>query len=80
MSIQYKKTVALIEGICTIEDAEPLLDWILTNPKGKINLKQCEHLHTAILQVLMALKPDISVWPEEGSPAFWLVPVLDKLR
>lgn len=80
MSIEYKKTVAIMEGECTVEDAEVLLEWVLLNPKGKINLKQCEHMHTAVLQVLMAVKPSVSVWPNNDSPAFWLSTVLDHLN
>lgn len=80
MSIEYKKTVAIIEGDCSVEDAETLLEWILVNPKGKINLKQCEQMHTAVLQVLMAIKPSVSVWPDTHSPAFWLSTVLNNVN
>jgi len=80
MSIEYKKTVAIIEGECSVEEAEALLEWILLTPKGKINLKQCEHMHTAVLQVLMALTPSVSVWPDTDSPAFWLSTVLNKVN
>lgn len=80
MSIEYKKTVAIMEGECAVEDAEVLLEWILLNPKGKINLKQCEHMHTAVLQVLMAVNPSVSVWPDKDSPACWLSTVLGHLN
>ncbi|MDQ7073257.1 MAG: hypothetical protein Q9N32_07080 [Gammaproteobacteria bacterium] len=47
MPIEFKKTVAVCSDICTIEEAETLLGWLLDNPKGKINLKSCEQLHTS---------------------------------
>jgi len=65
MPIDFKKTVAVCSDECTIEDAETLLEWLLDNPKGKINLKQCELLHTAVIQVLMAVRPSISAQPEQ---------------
>ncbi len=67
MAIIFKKTVAMLEDICTIEEAETLLEWLLDNPKGKVNFKQCEHIHTAILQVLMVIKPMISSYPENNN-------------
>jgi len=63
MPMELKKTVVVCTDICNIEDAETLLGWLLDNPKGKINLKQCERLHTAIFQVLIAVKPTLSVLP-----------------
>ena len=76
MSINYKKTVAVLTGHCEIEEAETLLSWLLENPKGKLNLKQCSHPHTAVLQVIMALQPMISAWPEDKEITAWLQPLL----
>ncbi|MFT5716807.1 MAG: hypothetical protein ACI9T7_000985 [Oleiphilaceae bacterium] len=67
MPIKFKKTVAVCENLCTIEEAENLLAWLLDTPKGKVNLKKCTGLHTAIYQVLMALNPPISALPEQES-------------
>lgn len=64
MPILLKKTVAVMDGICNIEEAENLLEWLLEHPNGKINLKNCEHMHTSILQVIMASGASISAAPE----------------
>ena len=77
MPINYKKTVALLEGHCEIDEAEALLEWLLENPKGKLNLKSLEHPHTALLQVMMAIKPMISSWPEDQQILSWIEPLLD---
>ena len=77
MPITYKKTIALLEGHCEIEEAETLFAWLLEHPKGKVNLKQVEHIHAAILQVLMALKPSVSAWPVDENVEFWLVPAFN---
>jgi len=78
MPITYKKTVALLEGHCPVEEAETLLEWLLDNPKGKVNLKALAHPHTAVLQVLMAVRPAVSAWPEDESVAAWLRPLLEE--
>ncbi|WP_025322986.1 hypothetical protein [Deferrisoma camini] len=72
MPITFKKTVAVLEGVCAVEDAEGLLAWLQSHPRGKVNLKRVEHLHTAVLQVLMAASPAISAWPEDPDLAQWL--------
>ena len=67
MPIKFKKTVAICEGSCTIEEAESLLSWLLDTPKAKINLKKCTDMHTAIYQVMMVFKPVVSALPERES-------------
>ncbi len=76
MPINYKKTVAVVDGNCEIEEAETLLEWLLENPKGKLNLKQLGHPHAAVLQVMIALQPAISAWPEDEAISVWLRPLL----
>ncbi len=72
MPVTLKKTVANLEGACVIEEVEELLGWLADNPRGKVNLARCEHLHAAHLQVLMALRPRISRMPEDPDLAAWV--------
>ena len=72
MAIEYKKSLAVFTDFVGVEEAENLLQWLLKNPKGKINLAACEHIHAANLQVLMAVKPQISVWPADEDLTHWL--------
>ena len=72
MAIEYKKSLAVFTEFVGVEEAENLLQWLLKNPKGKINLATCEHIHAANLQVLMAVKPQISVWPADEDLTHWL--------
>lgn len=74
MAISYKKTVAVLSGHCAVEEAEGLLSWLLDNPRGRINLRHCEHLHTAVLQVLLACRPALTAPPD--SPALAWLPAL----
>jgi hypothetical protein len=66
MPIELKKTVAHCKDVCAIEEAETLLGWLLDKPKAKVNLKQMQHMHTAVLQVLIANKVTISSWPDDA--------------
>ena len=44
----------LLEGACPIEDAEPLLQLLLADPRAAVDWRGCETAHTAVLQVLLA--------------------------
>ena len=72
MSIEYMKKAVRLTGFVSVEEAEGLLEWLQANPKGKVDLAACSHLHAANLQVLMAAKPNIAAWPENADLALWL--------
>lgn len=65
MPITYKTNVAVLEGVCGIEEGDALLQWFIDHPKGKLNLKQVTHIHTALLQILLCHQPVVSVAPED---------------
>jgi hypothetical protein len=60
------KTGGVIElsGRCGIEDAEALQRHLLTAPGATVEWRGCEHLHSAVIQVLLVGKPRL-----RGSPA-----------
>lgn len=64
MPITIKKKVALFDGLCTVEEAELLLSWLLETKGAQINLRDLSHMHTSIVQVLMYFKPRVSVAPQ----------------
>ncbi len=72
MAIEYKKSVATFSEFISVEEAEALLEWLLKNPKGKVNFAECTHIHASSLQVLMALKPTIVAEPKDADLAVWL--------
>ena len=49
--------VIVLDGECPVEDAETLLRLLQAEPKGPVDWSGCTHLHTAVLQVLMAAAP-----------------------
>ncbi|CAK0767440.1 conserved hypothetical protein [Gammaproteobacteria bacterium] len=78
MPIQFRKNLAVLDDLCTVEEAEGLLQWLQSHTKAKVNLKDCKHLHTAVLQVLMAVHPPITAWPEDPDLARWFKVALSK--
>ena len=50
----------VLEGACPLEDAEPLLRLLLDEPRGHVDWRLCDELHTAVVQVLMAAKVSIT--------------------
>jgi hypothetical protein len=46
--------VAMIEGACAVEDAEPLLRLLQANPTPAVDWTACSYLHTAVIQVILA--------------------------
>jgi hypothetical protein len=76
MAIRYLKKHAALEGVVSAEEAEGLVAWLrehgTADKPAAVHLGKCEHLHSAALQVLLALKPRIAAAPPER----WLALVL----
>ncbi|TCT23022.1 hypothetical protein [Thiobaca trueperi] len=72
MTIEFKRNLAVLRDMVTVEEAEGLLEWLQKKPTAKVDLGACVHLHAANLQVLMAAKPVIQVWPADAALRLWL--------
>jgi len=72
MPIEYKKNQALFRDIASVDEAEGLLEWLQNKPAARMDLGACTHLHPANLQVLMAAKSRIAVWPNDANLRAWL--------
>ena len=64
MTLRFTKRTAYLENSVAVEDAEPLLAWLLENRDGGVNLSRCDHFHAAVQNVLVTLQPRISAWPK----------------
>jgi hypothetical protein len=78
MSARLDGNVILLEGACRVEDAEPLLGWLQADRGLIVDLTDAEHLHTAVLQVLMALRPAFKGIARDVFIREWLTPVLSE--
>ena len=55
MSVRRDDSGAIVlDGVCPVEDAEPLLRMLLTTPAAGLDWTRCSQLHTAVLQVILA--------------------------
>jgi hypothetical protein len=72
MPIELREDVAVFTGVCEVSEAEPLLSWLQAHPHAPVDLGACEHVHTAVLQVLMASRCTIAGAAQEDPARPWL--------
>ncbi len=78
MAIEYQKNVAFFRDVVAVDEAETLLEWFQKSPEAEIDLSDLSHMHTACLQVLMAVRPVVSAWPHDELLKKWLQSALKK--
>lgn len=49
----------LLEGVCPVEDAEPLWQLLQATPGAPLDWTRSSHLHTAVLQVVLVARPTL---------------------
>jgi hypothetical protein len=76
MPIAYAEGLATLTGACTVEEAEPFLDWLRTTPEPAVDLAGCAAPHSAIVQLLLATGPRIAAPPPDPLLARALAPYL----
>ena len=65
MAIEFGKTTARVDGRCDAEDVPTLVEWLHGRKRPRINLSGCTHVHTAVLQALMAARVEVSKAPSD---------------
>ena len=63
-----KGTILVLDGVITAEDTDQFIASLKEYPELVVDLSDCEHLHTAVLQAILILRPSISRMP---SDPFW---------
>jgi hypothetical protein len=76
MPLDFVGETAVCDGDTVVEDALPLLEFLQSQGSAKVDLGSCTHLHTAVLQVLLAGRPEIIALPQEAFLARWLPAIL----
>jgi hypothetical protein len=76
MSVRLDGNVILMEGACRVEDAEPLLGSLQADMGRVVDLTGVEHLHAAVLQVLIALRPTLRGTAKDPFLRDWIAPAL----
>lgn len=78
MVFEFKGSLAILSGILGIEEAETLYNWLLQEKEKLVDMSECEHIHTACLQLLMVFKPKFKALPERGDLRIWLEPLKEE--
>jgi len=66
MSVRTDGDTIFLEGECGVEDAEPLAAALETGAFAQVDVSLCRHLHSAVVQALVAFRSDLAGVPTEG--------------
>ena len=67
----------VLEGFCSIEEAEALLQLLSATPGAPVDWRSCESAHAAIIQILMAARSvDLVGPPRDGFLSRFVAPAL----
>lgn len=73
MPIRHLKLTAIFEGVCTIEEAEELKTWIGDRRHVLVDLSDAGHVHTAIVQVILASNAVRITAMPQGNPLLFTI-------
>ena len=76
MTISRDGDVIRLQGVCRVEDAEPLTALLQSVCDSTLDLSTCEGLHAAVVQAILAFRPKIIGLPDDTFLRDWLVPAL----
>jgi hypothetical protein len=76
MSVRLDGHIIKLEGACRVEDAEPLLAWLQADRSRVVDLTGAEHLHAAVVQVLIAVRPALEGESRDLFIRNWLAPLI----
>ncbi|HEY1891352.1 MAG TPA: hypothetical protein VGG63_13140 [Steroidobacteraceae bacterium] len=63
-------------GTCPSADAEALLQHLFADPAATVDWRECRGAHTAVVQVLMAVKPKLLGPPANAGLRDWVAPAI----
>ncbi len=77
MSVRIAGDIVFVEGPSDVADAEPLLSAVLENPAREVDLGNASRLHSAVIQLLLSLRPRIVRPPADPFYVTHIAPLLD---
>ena len=76
MPLSLSEDTAQLVGVVSVDEAEPLAQWLRDTASPKVGLKRCSTLHTAALQALLAARPEVVSPPRDPFLVTWVLPLL----
>jgi hypothetical protein len=77
VSISASGTIVLT-GDCMSEEAESLLQLLLSTPGATVDWRLCTSAHSAVIQILIAAAPPLQGPPACSALAQWVAPALSR--
>ena len=76
MTVRLDDRAIHLQGDCHVEDAEPLLALLQTEPGRAVDISALGSIHTAVAQLLLAFRPEVV--GSNGDKFFesWIKPLL----
>jgi hypothetical protein len=74
--LQLGERTAVLHGTVTVDEAEPLASWLRGTVAARIDLHDCDHLHTSALQALLAAGVQVTAAPTDAFLRAWVLPLL----
>ncbi len=76
MTVSRDGSVIRLQGICRVEDAEPLTALLQGVSDSTLDLSTCEGVHAAVVQAILAFRPEIVGVPDDPFLRDRLLPAL----
>ena len=76
MSVALDGDRIRLTGPCRVEDAEALLVLLQSDRTRPVDVADAIHLHAAVVQVLLAFRPNLIGSPQDEFIAQWIMPLL----
>ncbi len=77
MSVKVEGQTIHIDGAASVGDAEPILAALLEDPSRVIDLGKATRLHSAVIQLLLALRPGTIGKPADSFYSSRIATLLD---
>ena len=76
MSVRLEGDIIRLEGRCGVEEAERFLVLLQETPGRRVDLAGVDNLHTALVQIIMALNPQLIGECGDVFVREWIIPNL----
>ncbi|WP_211852102.1 hypothetical protein [Plastoroseomonas hellenica] len=76
MTVTRDGATIRLQGRCRVEDAEPLASLLHATPGLTVDLGDCEGLHAAVVQALLAFAPKVVGTPSDPVLRDLILPLL----
>lgn len=68
-----------LDGTCGSEEADALLQHLLSTPAAPVDWRACTYAHTAIIQILLAARPVLRGPPASDFLRTYLAPAVSRV-